>query len=147
VKRHVLHVELTKQLRREVQPGRRRGRRPRLLRVDRLVSLGIVEPRPYVRGKRGLAGRVTSQPDEPAAAAERFQQLDIAAGAVGPLAFRRGEPHPGPQAAAGTGERLPDDAVAPLDEQDLGLSPTRAEQVQPGRHDAGVVDDEEGSIG
>ena len=43
VKRDALEVQAREQLRREMEPGRRRGSRPSLRGVDRRLALGILE--------------------------------------------------------------------------------------------------------
>ena len=76
VERDALDVEPRQQLRREVQPGGRRRGRPGLVRVHRLVALGIGERLGDVRRQRHLARRLAVQPHAPAALAEVLEQLD-----------------------------------------------------------------------
>src|ERR687884_315334 len=59
-----------------MQPRRRRRRRARLVRVDRLVALGIRQRLRDVRRQRRLARRLAVQSQAPTALAEMLEQLD-----------------------------------------------------------------------
>ena len=58
VERHALDVELREELRREVQPGGRRGGRAALARIDRLVALRVAERLGDVRRQRHVTVRL-----------------------------------------------------------------------------------------
>ena len=67
MQRHPLDVERRQQLGGEMETGRRRGRRARLVGVDGLVAAGIGERLVDVRRQRRLAERLALEPDLPAA--------------------------------------------------------------------------------
>src|SRR2546423_89916 len=128
VQRHALDVECGEQLRREMQPGRGRGRRARFVRIDRLVALGLLEPLRDVRRQRRLPLRLAVEPEPPAPFAEVLEELHRA---VAPARL---------ESARRTREPFPDIAVESLEQQHLSA---RRGDGDPRGHDAGVVDDDE----
>ena len=66
----------TEELRREVEAGRRRRRRARVVGVDGLVPLGVVGLLADVRREREHTRGLALQPDTPPALAELLDQLD-----------------------------------------------------------------------
>ena len=134
VQRDPLDVEPIKQLRREVQAGRRRCGRAIASRVDRLVALRVLERLGDVGRERSLSGERALEPQAPAALAERLQELD------------RAEPLARPELARGSGETFPGSVLAQaLQEQHLRLTAAWALEPQPGGEHSRVVDDDERS--
>src|SRR4029453_14400558 len=69
-------VEPADELRREMQPRRRRSCRAPIAREHCLVAVWLGGRLRDVGRKRRLAGRRALEPQPPASAAQRFQQLD-----------------------------------------------------------------------
>jgi len=131
VERDPLDVEAFEQLRREMKPGRRCGRRAHLVRVHRLVPRRIGQRLGDVRRQRRLPVRLPVQPEPPAAFAQMLEELD------------RAVPPPGPQAPRRPGEPFPDAVAHRLEKQDL---PLRPHERNPCGHHPGVVDDDECTV-
>ena len=131
MERDALDVEPREQLRREVEPGRRRGRGAGVGGVDRLIAPRLRQRLVDVRRQRRLAVGLAVEPDAPAPLAERLEQLD------------RPEPLARPQPPRRPRERLPDAVAERLEEQHLGRAAALALQVEPRGDDLGVVDDDE----
>ena len=112
-------------------PGRGRGRRAALLRVDGLVALRIRERLRDVGRKRRFAVGLTREAKAPAALAERLQELDGA------------ELHALAKPPARPGQRLPHIALDPFEQQDFGAAAGRPLEHEAGRKDARVVHDDE----
>jgi hypothetical protein len=89
VQRHALDVEAIKQLGREVEPGRRRSRRPARTRVHGLVPLRVRERLGDVGRKRRLPRRLAVEAQPPAAFAEMLEELQVAVPASRAQASRR----------------------------------------------------------
>ena len=81
-------------LRREMQPGRRRGRRAALARVDRLVALGVAERLRDVRRQRHRSRRLAVEAHPPAPLAQMLEQLDRSVPLARRAACASGAPAP-----------------------------------------------------
>ena len=138
-------VESIEQLAGEVQSGRRRSCRARLVGEHRLVAIGIVQPLTDVRRQRHLA--VSIEQRQRIVVAEQLD-LERVAGcgalphphdvdAVGATAPRRAD------LAAGPHERLPGATcvVERLEQEHLGRTTGRPLQPEPGRNHPRLVDD------
>ena len=107
----VLDVELGEQLRREVEPRRRRRGRAGIGGVDGLVAPGLGERLVDVRRQGRFARRLAVEVDAPASLAERLEQLD------------RAQALAGAEPTRGARKRLPDAVAERLEQEDLGAPP------------------------
>ena len=121
---------------REVEPGGRRRGRARVARVDRLVALRVGQRLGDVRRERRLAVGLAVEPDEPASAAERLDELDRRRAACPRRNFADGRASAS-QTPSPAGSRSSTSAAPP---------PGRS-QPQPRRDHARVVDDDELAAG
>ena len=105
MERHALDIQPLQQLRREVETGRRRGRRALLPRVDGLVALRVGERLGDVGRQRSLPRRFAVQAQPPPTLTEVLEQLDRAVARAGPQPARR------------AGERFPETVLGePLEQ-------------------------------
>jgi hypothetical protein len=146
---HATRPERVEQLGRQVEPGRRRGDRARLPRVDGLVVLRValvgsasfpVDVRRERRRPDAWQGFLQRGPREGDAVVARLSLRGHGAEEPGPEVERPARLRP----AARLGEALPRRGVVRLfHEEELGPAPLRVEPEEAGGDDAGVVDDEE----